>query len=195
MFADWTMERGADQVRRILPNLQRTLRIPTCASRCVPRTCGLPRAPRNGDIECMGEGGDNSTTGVGAMCVASCRPGFRLGGSRRRTCLPLASWSGVSPYCRREHLIPKFKPRAFYCGFTKMIYRDDLPRPGYLGGVISLLDFAPTEFADAVPTAQITNEITEMPPILHRLLICISSSLSSSSFHSPLPLNIPLSQL
>ena len=53
-------------------------------SRCLPRTCGLLRALPNGDIECR-NGGVNSTTAAAAVdtvCVASCRPGYRLGGSR-----------------------------------------------------------------------------------------------------------------
>jgi hypothetical protein len=39
---------------------------------------------------------------VETVCFVSCRAGYRLVGTRRRTCLPVAMWTGMQGYCKRK---------------------------------------------------------------------------------------------
>lgn len=60
---------------------------------CVPRTCGILKAPAAGSMKC-------DRTAFGGSCLFSCQPGYFVneGGSERK-CLPNGEWSGEPTVC------------------------------------------------------------------------------------------------
>ncbi|TRY75103.1 hypothetical protein TCAL_09357 [Tigriopus californicus] len=67
-------------------------------------SCRSLNAPRNGHIQCSTTTSPNAIIRHGhevdTECLFSCQVGFRLVGSRRRSCLPNALWTGLPGYCR-----------------------------------------------------------------------------------------------
>ena len=61
------------------------------------KKCPMLRQPSNGTMRCTKDDLSYQT-----MCEFSCNPGFKLVGSRTRTCLAIAFWSGLSAKCRGE---------------------------------------------------------------------------------------------
>ncbi|GAB1604660.1 hypothetical protein Ahia01_000747500, partial [Argonauta hians] len=71
-------------------------------SRCLTKICPRLPTPKNGNRICSR--GDFT---FGTVCRFTCDIGYKLIGSRRRTCLAIAYWSGITTRCREitcQHL-------------------------------------------------------------------------------------------
>ena len=70
------------------------------------------RAPRNGEMICshnskqaLHQPQGRSLEQVGSHCRFTCQSGYRLVGSPSRFCLPVALWTGLPAYCKRNGLL------------------------------------------------------------------------------------------
>lgn len=72
-------------------------------TRCLVKSCRPLSAPRNGHIQCSTTTIPNALRHgheVDTECLFSCQVGFRLVGSRRRSCLPNTLWTGLPGTCQ-----------------------------------------------------------------------------------------------
>lgn len=58
-------------------------------------SCNPLSSPANGDVAF-------SSTEFGAIATYSCNDGFKLIGSKTRTCQLDSQWSGSEPFCQRK---------------------------------------------------------------------------------------------
>ena len=72
-------------------------------------TCGIPGYVEHGQTVGFGHS-------FGDSVVTTCKPGFKLVGSPRRSCLSNGTWSGVKPSCQGKIVHPScshlFSPRG-----------------------------------------------------------------------------------
>eukprot|EP00095_Tigriopus_kingsejongensis_P000543 maker-scaffold212_size255419-snap-gene-0.10 protein:Tk00543 transcript:maker-scaffold212_size255419-snap-gene-0.10-mRNA-1 annotation:"hypothetical protein BRAFLDRAFT_103549" len=73
-------------------------------ARCIAKSCRSLSAPRNGNILCSTLTNSKEVIRHGHQvdteCLCSCQEGYRLVGSRKRSCLPNALWTGLPGYCK-----------------------------------------------------------------------------------------------
>ncbi|CAH1105370.1 unnamed protein product [Psylliodes chrysocephalus] len=75
-------------------------------TKCEIKTCGPLEGPKRGKLECfqpdLRRKFKNVTTilPVDTICKFTCNEGYILSGSKERTCLPIARWSGLKTLCK-----------------------------------------------------------------------------------------------
>lgn len=75
------------------------------------KTCGPLEGPKRGKLECfqpdLRRKFKNVTTilPVDTICKFTCNEGYILSGSKERTCLPIARWSGLKTLCKRNYFL------------------------------------------------------------------------------------------
>ncbi|KAL3867863.1 hypothetical protein ACJMK2_040709 [Sinanodonta woodiana] len=62
---------------------------------CVMKTCPALMIPKNGNMICSADDFSFNTT-----CRFTCDTGYKLVGARKRTCLAVAYWTGITTRCR-----------------------------------------------------------------------------------------------
>ncbi|XP_055886163.1 sushi, von Willebrand factor type A, EGF and pentraxin domain-containing protein 1-like [Biomphalaria glabrata] len=62
---------------------------------CIMKTCPSLPSPKNGHMICSSDDFSYST-----VCRFTCNAGYQLVGSRKRTCLAIAYWTGIATICR-----------------------------------------------------------------------------------------------
>ncbi|XP_060574827.1 LOW QUALITY PROTEIN: sushi, von Willebrand factor type A, EGF and pentraxin domain-containing protein 1-like [Ruditapes philippinarum] len=62
---------------------------------CIMKTCPALMTPKNGIMIC-----DTDDFSFNTVCRFTCDTGYKLVGSRKRTCLAIAFWTGINTRCR-----------------------------------------------------------------------------------------------
>ena len=65
------------------------------AASCRVKTCRQMSPPANGFVSCS-----SNNYAVDTVCEFGCNYGYKLIGSRKRTCLPISLWAGLPAYCK-----------------------------------------------------------------------------------------------
>ncbi|XP_052776199.1 sushi, von Willebrand factor type A, EGF and pentraxin domain-containing protein 1-like isoform X1 [Mya arenaria] len=64
-------------------------------TKCIMKTCPALMKPKNGNMICTTDDFSFNT-----VCRFTCDTGYKLVGSRKRTCLAIAYWTGINTRCR-----------------------------------------------------------------------------------------------
>ena len=76
------------------------------------KSCSVLSPPRYGRMSCSKSGFSFET-----VCQFSCFSGFRLVGSRSRTCLAIGYWSGMDARCKGTHVLYNIQAAFHIPGF------------------------------------------------------------------------------